>query len=101
MECKKLQKAENTITRLQKSYEELNAYTTNLFDQVLNRQREMTAAMNEAKGHGIQVGFNVFRQLLLQLDLHFNIKALKALVTPQAVDSTIVVEVPEEEETTI
>lgn len=35
------------------------------------------------------MGFIVFRQLLLQLDPSFDVQALEALVTLEAVDATI------------
>lgn len=40
----------------------------------------------KAKGKGIQASFKVFCQLILQLHLDFNIKAIEALVTLVVVD---------------
>lgn len=50
---------------------------------------EAVAIVEEPQGFDIQMGFKVFCQLLLQLDFDFNIQALKALITPEAVDVTI------------
>lgn len=55
----------------------------------------MTDPINKAQGQAIQVSFEVFRQLLLQLQPNFVIKALKAQVTLEVVDA-VIVEVEEE-----
>lgn len=44
---------------------------------------------DEAQGIDIQAGFKVFCQLLLQLNLSFNIQALKAFITTEVVDATL------------
>lgn len=49
-------------------------------------QRE--AIIDEVWGLSIQIGFKVFRQLLLQLNPSFDIQALEALVTLETMDAT-------------
>lgn len=48
------------------------------------------ATTDKAQGITIQVGFKVFRQLLLQLNLDFNIQALEALVTIEVMDAALI-----------
>lgn len=67
---------------------------------MLEVQGKATAVPDDAQGVGIQVGFKVFHQLLLQLDLDFKIQALEGLVALEAVDAAILDEVATSQEGT-
>lgn len=48
-------------------------------------KEEIEHAGEEAKGQDVQVGFKVFRQLMLHLHPDFDIRALEGLITPEVV----------------
>lgn len=50
---------------------------------------EVERAGDEVRGQGIEVGLRVFRQLMLQLNLDFDMRALEVLITPEVVDEAV------------
>lgn len=81
----KLQKVNDYVTLWRKAYEELNLMTTDLISQVKSLQKELKYITEKALGKGIYIGFKGFCHLWLLLQLDFKIKALKALVTSEAI----------------
>lgn len=84
-----LWEVEGIIASLKMTIKELDTQAIYITAQVLEAQGEVATIADNAQGVGIQVGFKVFHQLLLQLDPNFNIKALEGFVTLKAVDAAI------------
>lgn len=77
----------NAVTGLKLTIAKLEVDASYLATQVLEAQQKakatfaVTATASKAQGIKVQVGFKVLRQLLLQLEPSFDMRALKVLIT--------------------
>lgn len=74
---------------LEREVESLHIRAADLTSKAEFFKGKVEHANDEARGHGVQVGFKVFHQLMLQLHLDFDIKALEALITLEVVEKAV------------
>lgn len=52
-------------------------------------KREMEHASDEARGQSVQAGFKVFHKLMFQLHPDFNMRVVKAFITPEVMEEVV------------